>query len=824
MNEIQWDRLMNTNDLQVSGIEVSNIVNQLKHQVTFIKFKSNCHTYSRIYYLALSEDVIHYKGSRDKSKNEACKIKDIDQVRAGFTTAVWKACLNKRKITRDIENLAFSILYDNNRHSLDLLAETEEIRSQWIEGLTIIIQRYQSHVSTHHEITNQWIWQVFSQADSDQSGYLNRREVHRLLVSLNIELDERSIDTYFNRANIRTNTYEQLKHLDKDEFLTFYKIVSCRPELIELVCQFNGSTPQKKKKVLSDYNILNNIARLSPVAHPQDASEISFAKSVNKRQSSFISCRRGSSSVKTENPSRLCDVTDENQYLSIEQLQDFLQKEQHLKTISIEDCSKLIARFEPSLEGRASEELSVDGLRLLLLHDEFCIMNPNKTRRVYHDMTRPITDYFIATSHNTYIRDTQIYGECTPETYIHALRTGCRAVEMDCYDGDNMEPIVYHGNTLTTPITFREIIMAIKPEAFSVSPYPIFLNIENHCTYQQQGIMARLLKEVFRDQLLSEPLVENFDKLPSPEDLKYKVLIRSRRYPKGKTAADPKSDRSNDETEANPKDYHPDFSNLIIYSEIVSFKDITHSLCTQKCFHSISFKESKADDLIDARAPDNLDLIRLTQHHLVRVYPGTKRQNSSNINPVDYWNYGVQMVALNYQSNDNAMRQQHGFFSDNGGCGYLLKSPCLLSDDPLFDPKAKNYKKGKHLQIRIISGQHLPKEHGYIKDKDVVDPFVEVITYGIRHDSTEHRTRTVHNNGLNPIWDHKIDLDIYCPELCLVLFKVRDEDRYGASKFLGQACIPFTALQLGYRHIKLKEKNGDYICGTLFVHVKIEDF
>ncbi|CAF4624232.1 unnamed protein product, partial [Rotaria magnacalcarata] len=55
----------------------------------------------------------------------------------------------------------------------------------------------------------------------------------------------------------------------------------------------------------------------------------------------------------------------------------------------------------------------------------------------------------------------------------------------------------------------------------------------------------------------------------------------------------------------------------------------------------------------------------------------------------------VQMVALNYQSNDNAMRQQHGFFSDNGGCGYLLKSPCLLSDDPLFDPKAKNYKKGK---------------------------------------------------------------------------------------------------------------------------------
>ena len=185
---------------------------------------------------------------------------------------------------------------------------------------------------------------------------------------------------------------------------------------------------------------------------------------------------------------------------------------------------------------------------------------------------------------------------------------------------------------------------------------------------------------------------------------------------------------------------------------------------------------------------------------------------------------GVQMVALNYQSDDNAMHQQHGLFMDNGGCGYLLKPPCLLANDPLFDPKAKHFKKGKHIQIRIISGQHLPKEHGSTKDKDVVDPFVEVITYGIRRDSTEHRTRTVRNNGLNPIWDHKIDLDIYCPELCLILFKVRDEDRYGASKFLGQACIPFTTLQLGYRHIKLKAKNGDYICGTLFVHIKIEDF
>jgi len=41
---------------------------------------------------------------------------------------------------------------------------------------------------------------------------------------------------------------------------------------------------------------------------------------------------------------------------------------------------------------------------------------------------------------------------------------------VDCYDGDDMEPIVYHGNTLTVPITFREIVTAIQTEAFTASP------------------------------------------------------------------------------------------------------------------------------------------------------------------------------------------------------------------------------------------------------------------------------------------------------------------------------------------------------------------
>ena len=188
------------------------------------------------------------------------------------------------------------------------------------------------------------------------------------------------------------------------------------------------------------------------------------------------------------------------------------------------------------------------------------------------------------------------------------------------------------------------------------------------------------------------------------------------------------------------------------------------------------------------------------------------------------FNSGIQLIALNYQANDESMCLQQGFFSDNGGCGYLLKPPCLLANDQTFDPKEKIYSKGKRLQIHLISGQHLPKENNAIDDADVADPYVKVYTCGVDCDYTEHRTPSIRNNGLNPIWDYKMTADIYCPDLCLVRFQVRDHDRYGHSTFIGQACIPFNALQLGYRHVKLRSKNGDYIHGTIFVHVKIDEF
>ena len=621
------------------------------------------------------------------------------------------------------------------------------------------------------------------------------------------------------------------------------------------------------------------------------------------------------------------DYTEFQEFLKKEQKQELTQQD-FRKLLKLIHADATMMLMEETQNELSEIEISSKNLqkRTRLTFSEFCsiifsknnsVFDPEK-QEVYQDMNHPLSDYYINSSHNTYLLANQLTGESSTKAYINAFAKGCRCVELDCWEGDKGEPIIYHGYTFTSKIMFRDVMQTIKDYAFAANPWPVILSFENHCKVKQQEKMAEILNEILGKSMyvLPENYME-YETLPSPYELKYKVLIKDKAKLMGFIKGDQwevierrqthecedderyiisketnlgsiqmssewmsshrrfissnnilKNPSNNNNISSNSllfssskQNVHFIYNNSIssnsvvfpggdpihhksiengsnspahtnknvyIMNESLNIEGIPEKSVKEKCmslqlkkllvfygiklnilasrsiFNISSVKETIFEKLVKESPEALQDFLR---KYCIRVYPASTRVDSSNYDPMDGFNYGAQMVALNVQTPDLPLMIYMSRFQENGGsgCGYLLKPECLR----------KKYLKQfnsicKILCVEVISGQQLRPENE--EDiRDVVDPYVEVFLRGIPADEKENsvvfKSKVVQNNGFHPIFQLNCQFKLNCPDLAVIVFRVFDEEVAVKDMRIGWNSIAVSCLRTGYRIIPLLNSN-----------------
>ena len=392
-----------------------------------------------------------------------------------------------------------------------------------------------------------------------------------------------------------------------------------------------------------------------PVSTPRDAPVPSLHRRQGSESSMFSRIVRVSSLTPQENESLPNSSTTKA-------FRNFLKKYNH------EDLTDEFLETWKSNKIQADESSD----RWTLAHiQEYLYSATNQAKNIAllsepHDMTRPITEYFISTSHNTYLTGGQwVYygGKVDLQMYARVLRQGCRCVEIDLYDGADQEPIVTHGTPAVAggSCTFLEVCALVAKEAFrnSYSNLPLILNLENNLRTQSKRA-AEILTGVFGSKLVriddpeygweGNPTRKSF---PSIAQLAGRVLCRSK-----------------------PKDASEEYQNLIYLRNSHWKFSASEDLARRKFYQTSSLSETKVKGAIK-KLPIDISPLELNRVFLNRVYPRSNAYYSQNFSPLPLWLLGFQLVALNFQTEGLEMDLNRCMFERNGNSGVILK-PSLM--------------------------------------------------------------------------------------------------------------------------------------------------
>ncbi|KAF9050567.1 PLC-like phosphodiesterase [Panaeolus papilionaceus] len=432
----------------------------------------------------------------ESKKYKIIPIENIKEIRLGVDSRFYRA---QFQLPSNVEDRWLTVIYvlDGRYRTLHLMAQTAEICQMWenslkeLHSIRLLLMRGLGNAEMRESL---WVKQYWTGADEEGDQRLSFDEVVKFCRGLGINSSEEDLERRFVHAS------QGKPYLDFEDFRAFVKLLKSRPEVERLYKKLIS----RSESEVFDFDVFQCFMRNTQRSYLPDAD----LQAIFDKHSVYPSAA-------VKNPT---------------------------STSIVVSPPNEITKSSPSSNHAATTSkptMTVETFTAFLLSSENSAYS-DVHRGIWHDMTRPLCEYFISSSHNTYLVGHQLVGESTIEGYIRALLQGCRSVEVDIYDGDN-GPMIFHGKTLTSKISLREVCRAIIKYGFIASPYPIIISAEVHCSVPQQELIAEIMIEVFGDALvrsisdapgpttgLESVKVQKIESLPSPEELKGKILLKTK--------------------------------------------------------------------------------------------------------------------------------------------------------------------------------------------------------------------------------------------------------------------------------------------------------
>lgn len=482
------------------------------------------------------------------------------------------------------------------------------------------------------------------------------------------------------------------------------------------------------------------------------------------------------------------------------------------------------------------------------------------------DRSHPLPEYFISSSHNTYLLAHQLYGTSSADAYKTALATGSRCVEIDAWDNedDKDEPKVTHGYTLVSNIPFRAVCETIRDvvdeearQSHNQQGYraaPILLSLENHCDAHGQERLADIMKEVWGERLLSKAVRQKghdeqrgTGEQVSLEELGSKIVLIVEYHfpsePKVEEEDDTSSSSEDEESAKARKEYNekkkaaptiivPALAELGVYAQSVKPRD-------NSWYGEVGLKDAPHDHLINVSESGLLEHMpaesaAISRHnavHLMRVFPKGTRISSNNLKPVAFWGIGAQICALNWQTFGASIQINEALFS--GSDGYVLKPAALRAGG---NGKLSTGRK-KKLHLHVGGATDIPVPEG--REGNDLKPYLTCTLYHpdqLSEDDIpkrktshykQHKVGIVHkwasSPSTDPIWDEVLEWDYEENELVFLRLLIKSDDAFARNPILVVSAVRVSYLVQGWCFIRMLDLKGRETRCSLCVRFEVVD-